>query len=55
MKRFLTFTTDDSTFFYAINDIMSVKFYSEPELSIDITTKSSGIETFTFNNLKDWN
>lgn len=55
MKRFITFTTDDNdTFFYAVNDVMSVKFHYGSELSMDLTTKSHGIETFVFDNPKDW-
>lgn len=41
-------------FFYAINDVMSAKFRNGSELSMDLTTKSHGIETFVFDNPKDW-
>ena len=59
MKRFITFTTDDNdTFFYAVNDVMSAKFYTQNELNneltMELTTKSNGIETFTFDNIRDY-
>ena len=49
---------DNNTFFYAVNDIMSVKFYTQNELNneltMELTTKSNGIETFTFDNIRDY-
>ena len=55
MKRFVSFATDDnSIFFYPINDIVSVKFYSQNELTMELTTKSNCVEAFTFNNMKDY-
>lgn len=56
MKKFITFTTDDmSTFFYAINDVMSAKFQVQNELSMELTTKSNGVETFIFESIEDYN
>lgn len=55
-KKFVSFTTDDSTFFYAVDDIANVKFYTQDdELIMEFTTKSSGVEAFTFNTAKDYN
>ena len=59
MKKFMQFALDDNnTFFYAVNDIMSVKFYTQNELNneltMELTTKSNGIETFTFDNIRDY-
>ena len=58
MKKFIQFALDDNNiFFYAVNDIMSVKFYTQNELNneltMELTTKSNGIETFTFDNIRD--
>ena len=33
---------------------MSVKFYAQDELTMELTTKSNGIETFTFNNIRNY-
>ena len=55
MKKFMQFALDDNNiFFYAVNDIMSVKFYTHNELTMELTTKSNGIETFTFDNIRDY-
>lgn len=55
MKKFIQFALDDNNiFFYAVNDIMSVKFYAQNELTMELTTKSNGIETFTFDNIRDY-
>lgn len=60
MKRFVSFTTsdDNNTFFYPINDIVNVKFYTQNELNneltMELTTNSNGIETFTFDNIRDY-
>lgn len=59
MKRFMQFALDDNNiFFYAINDIVNVKFYTQSELNneltMELTTKSNGIETFTFDNIRDY-
>lgn len=60
MKRFVSFTTsdDNNTFFYAVNDIVNVKFYTQNELNneltMELTTNSNGIETFTFDNIRDY-
>ena len=55
MNKFIQFAIDDNNiFFYAVNDIMSVKFYAQNELTMELTTKSNGIETFTFNNIRDY-
>lgn len=58
MKKFIQFALNDNNiFFYAVNDIMSVKFYTQNELNneltMELTTKSNGIETFTFDNIRD--
>lgn len=49
---------DNNIFFYAINDIVNVKFYTQSELNneltMELTTKSNGIETFTFDNIRDY-
>ena len=49
MKKFIQFALDDNNiFFYAVNDIMSVKFYTQNELNneltMELTTKSNGID-----------
>lgn len=49
MNKFIQFAIDD-----AINNIMSAKFYAQNELTMELTTKSNGIETFTFNNIRDY-
>lgn len=59
MKKFMQFALDDNNiFFYAVNDIVNVKFYTQNklnnELTMELTTKSNGIETFTFNNIRDY-
>ena len=55
MNKFIQFALDDNNiFFYAVNDIMSVKFYAQNELTMELTTKSNGIETFTFDNIKNY-
>lgn len=59
MKKFMQFALDDNNiFFYAVNNIMSVKFYTQNELNneltMELTTKSNGIETFTFDNIRDY-
>ena len=59
MKKFMQFALDDNNiFFYAVNDIVNVKFYTQNELNneltMELTTKSNGIETFTFNNIQDY-
>lgn len=59
MNKFIQFALDDNnTFFYAINNIMSAKFYTQNELNneltMELTTKSNGIETFTFNSIQDY-
>lgn len=59
MKKFMQFVLDDNNiFFYAVNDIVNVKFYTQNELNneltMELTTKSNGIETFTFDNIKDY-
>lgn len=45
---------DNNIFFYAVNDIVNVKFYTQNELTMELTTKSNGIETFTFDNIRDY-
>lgn len=59
MKKFMQFALDDNNiFFYAVNDIVNVKFYTQSELNneltMELTTKSNGIETFTFDNIRDY-
>lgn len=55
MKKFMQFALDDNNiFFYAVNNIMSVKFYAQNELTMELTTKSNGIETFTFDNIRNY-
>ena len=55
MNKFIQFAIDDNNiFFYAINNIMSVKFYAQNELTMELTTKSNGIETFTFDNIRNY-
>ena len=55
MKKFIQFAIDDNNiFFYEINDIVSAKFYAQSELTMELTTKSNGIETFIFNNIRDY-
>lgn len=55
MKKFIQFALDDNnTFFYEINDIVSAKFYTQNELTMELTTKSNGVETFTFNTIQDY-
>ena len=59
MKKFMQFVLDDNNiFFYAVNDIVNVKFYTQNELNneltMELTTKSNGIETFTFDNIRDY-
>lgn len=59
MKKFMQFVLDDNNiFFYAVNDIVNVKFYTQNELNneltMELTTKSNGIETFTFDNTRDY-
>lgn len=55
MNKFIQFALDDNNiFFYAVNNIMSVKFYAQNELTMELTTKSNGIETFTFDNIKNY-
>lgn len=55
MKKFMQFALDDNNiFFYAVNDIVNVKFYTQSELTMELTTKSNGIETFTFDNIRDY-
>lgn len=59
MKKFMQFVLDDNNiFFYDINDILNVKFYTQSELNneltMELTTKSYGIETFTFDNIRDY-
>lgn len=59
MKKFMQFALDDNNiFFYAVNDIVNVKFYTQNklnnELTMELTTKSNGIETFTFDNIRDY-
>lgn len=59
MKKFMQFALDDNNiFFYAVNDIVNVKFYTQNELNneltMELTTKSNGIETFTFDNTRDY-
>ena len=49
---------DNNIFFYAVNDIVNVKFYTQNELNnkltMELTTKSNGIETFTFDNIRNY-
>lgn len=59
MKKFMQLALDDNNiFFYAVNDIVNVKFYTQNELNneltIELTIKSNGIETFTFDNIRDY-
>lgn len=59
MKKFMQFVLgDNNIFFYAVNDIVNVKFYTQNELNneltMELTTKSNGIETFTFDNIRDY-
>ena len=59
MKKFMQFALDDNNvFFYDVNDIVNVKFYTQNELNneltMELTTKSNGIETFTFDNIRDY-
>lgn len=55
MNKFIQFALNDNNiFFYAVNNIMSVKFYAQNELTMELTTKSNGIETFTFNNIRNY-
>ena len=55
MNKFIQFALDDNNiFFYAVNNIMSVKFYAQNELTMELTTKSNGVETFTFNNIQNY-
>lgn len=55
MNKFIQFALDDNNiFFYAVNNIMSVKFYAQNELTMELTTKSNGIETFTFDNIRNY-
>ena len=55
MNKFIQFALDDNNiFFYAINNIMSVKFYAQNKLTMELTTKSNGIETFTFDNIRNY-
>lgn len=59
MKKFMQFALDDNNIiFYAVNDIVNVKFYTQNELNneltMKLTTKSNGIETFTFDNIRDY-
>lgn len=59
MKKFMQFALDDNNiFFYAVNDIVNVKFYTQSELNneltMELTTKSNGIETFTFDNTRSY-
>ena len=55
MNKFIQFALDDNNiFFYAVNNIMSVKFYTQNELTMELTTKSNGIETFTFDNIRNY-
>lgn len=55
MKKFIQFALDDNNvFFYEINDIVSAKFYIQNELTMELTTKSNGVETFTFNTIQDY-
>lgn len=59
MSKFIQFALDDNNiFFYEINDIVSAKFYTQNELNnkltMELTTKSNGVETFTFNTIKDY-
>lgn len=59
MKKFIQFALDDNNiFFYAVNDIVNVKFCTQSELNneltMELTTKSNGIETFTFDNIRDY-
>ena len=59
MKKFMQFALDDNNiFFYAVNDIVNVKFYTQNELNneltMELTTKSNGVETFTFDNIRDY-
>lgn len=57
MKKFMQFALDDNNiFYYAVDDITNVKFYTQDdELIMEFTTKSSGVGTFTFNTAKDYN
>ena len=59
MRKFMQFVLgDNNVFFYAVNDIVNVKFYTQSELNneltMELTTKSNGIETFTFDNIRDY-
>ena len=55
MNKFIQFALDDNNiFFYAVNNIMSVKFYAQNELTMELTTKSNGIETFIFDNIRNY-
>ena len=59
MKKFMQFALgDNNVFFYAVNDIVNVKFYTQNELNneltMELTTKSNGVETFTFDNIRDY-
>lgn len=59
MKKFMQFALDDNNiFFYAVNDIVNVKFYTQNELNneltMELTTKSNGVEIFTFDNIRDY-
>ena len=59
MSKFIQFALDDNNiFFYEINDIVSAKFYTQNELNnkltMELTTKSNGVETFTFNTIQDY-
>ena len=59
MNKFIQFALDDNNiFFYAIDNIMSAKFYTQNELNnkltMELTTKSNGVETFTFNSIQDY-
>lgn len=56
MKKFMQFALDDNNiFYYTVDDIANVKFYTQDdELIMEFTTKSSGIETFTFDNIKNY-
>ena len=55
MNKFIQCALDDNnTFFYAVNDIMGVKFYAQNELTMELTTKSNSVETFTFNNIRNY-
>ena len=59
MSKFIQFALDDNNiFFYEINDIVSAKFYTQNELNnkltMELTTKSNGVETFTFNTIQEY-